>query len=86
MCRGWSVVMLKRVNLWIMVATFAAAGGVMLRSQSPSDSIEHRVTVLETKLDSIDTIGRALLILVGGQLLLHGMNLRQRKNENAPLI
>jgi hypothetical protein len=75
--------MLKRVNLWVMVATFAIAGGVMIHSQSSSDTIEHRVTVVETKLDSLEGIGRALLIMVGGSLLLQGLNLRPRRNENA---
>jgi hypothetical protein len=82
-CKGFPVVMLKRVNLWVMVATFAIAGGVMIHSQSSSDTIEHRVTVVETKLDSLEGIGRALLIMVGGSLLLQGLNLRPRRNENA---
>lgn len=72
----------KRLNLWVMVATFALAATVLLRAQ-PYDPIEHRVTVLETKLDSLEGIGRALLIMVGGSLLLQGLNLRRRDGTPA---
>lgn len=42
-----------------------------------------RLTAIETRLDSIEFIGKAILVAVIGQLVLNGMNFRTRSTVEA---
>ncbi len=45
---------------------------------------DRRLSVVETRLDSIEFLGKAILTGVIGQLVLQGLNFRIRRSGNGP--
>lgn len=76
---------------WLTVAALVVMGIIDLKAQSDIDrriaAIEEvhpdrRLSVVETRLDSIEFLGKAILTGVLGQLVLQGLNLRTRKSHD----
>lgn len=76
---------------WLTVGILLAMGAIDIRAQA---DIERRITeieqvhpdrrlsIVETRLDSIEFLGKAILTGVIGQLVLQGLNFRSRKSQN----
>lgn len=85
---------LRRVQCWASWALLAFLSLVVVsavhaqqtdfdRRMSEQEAIhaEQRLTRLETRLDGLTNIGTGILVVVGAQLLMSGLNLRSRKGE-----
>lgn len=42
---------------------------------------DNRMTAIETRLDTLEYIGKGILVIVAAQLVLNGLNLRGRKED-----
>lgn len=45
--------------------------------------VENNVSVLQARLEDIESVGKGILILVAGQLVISGLNIRRRNARTA---
>lgn len=86
--------MIQRAGFWCAWGTVAALlvmGAIDIKAQADIErrvaAIEdvhpdRRLSIVETRLDSIEFLGKAILTGVIGQLVLQGLNFRSRKSQN----
>ncbi len=76
----WGSFALVFVALGVLVAPLVGQTADLERRVAEQESIhaDRRLSVIETRLDSIEFLGRGILLTVGGQLLLNGLALKRR--------
>lgn len=85
---------LRRVQFWASWALLAFLSLIVVsavyaqqtdfdRRMAEQEAVhaEQRLTRLETRLDGLMNVGTGILIIVGAQLVMSGLNLRARKGE-----
>lgn len=86
---------IRRVQVWgswcllcffsAMLLTVHIRGQVDLERRLQEQEAVHadrRLSVIETRLDSIEFLGRGILLTVAGQLVLNGLAFRRRLNAD----
>lgn len=85
----------RRVQVWGSWCLLCFVAAMLISVKVGGQDLERRIKIqedvradtrlatLETRLDSIEFLGKAILVAVIGQLVLNGMNFRTRSSAEA---